>query len=86
VHPVLESKELLRIAVRCTLGVEPCDISLLYFLTYVSSAGGVKPLTEATPYTAQEYTVQVPLQNYVSLDLTQSLEHFTCNQRVGLVD
>lgn len=54
-----ESKELMLVAIRGVLGVELSEISFLYFLTYVSAAGGLKNLIEATPYTAQEYTIQV---------------------------
>lgn len=53
-----ESKELMQVAIRGVLGVELAEISFLYFLTYVSAAGGLKNLVEATPYTAQEYTIQ----------------------------
>ncbi|WAQ97607.1 AOFA-like protein, partial [Mya arenaria] len=67
-----ESKELMCIAVRSTLGVEAHDISMLYFLTYVSSAGGLKQLTEATPYTAQEYTIQGGTQQ-ISLKMAGAL-------------
>lgn len=56
---LLESKEVLRIAVRAVMGVECADISVLYFLTYVSAAGGLKRLVEATPNTAQEFTLEV---------------------------
>jgi hypothetical protein len=54
-----ESKEVMEVALRGVLGIELCEISFLYFLTYVSAAGGLKNLVEATPYMAQEYTVQV---------------------------
>jgi hypothetical protein len=34
-------------AVRCVFGTEACDISLLYFLTYVAAAGGLDALISA---------------------------------------
>ena len=54
-----ESKELMEVALRGVIGVELREISVLYFLTYVSAARGLKNLVEATPYMAQEYTIQV---------------------------
>ena len=50
---------MIRIAVRAVMGAEPTDLSFLYFLTYVSAAGGLKYLVEATPDAAQEYTLEV---------------------------
>ncbi|KAH3872451.1 probable flavin-containing monoamine oxidase A [Dreissena polymorpha] len=67
-----ESKETLSIAIRAVLGVELADVSLLYFLTYVSAAGGLKQLVEATPFTAQEYTVQGGTQQ-ISLSIAEEL-------------
>lgn len=55
---IAESKELMQVALRGVIGVELAEISVLYFLTYISAAGGLKNLVEATPYTAQEYTLQ----------------------------
>ncbi|KAL4239914.1 hypothetical protein ACF0H5_000713 [Mactra antiquata] len=53
-----ESKELMEVAIRGVIGVELSQVSILYFLTYVSAAGGLKNLVESTPYTAQEYTLK----------------------------
>ncbi|MBB6097351.1 monoamine oxidase [Deinobacterium chartae] len=39
-----EARELLAIAVRAVFAVEPCELSLLHFLFYLRSAGGLLPL------------------------------------------
>ncbi|XP_041364297.1 probable flavin-containing monoamine oxidase A [Gigantopelta aegis] len=44
--------------VRCLLGAEPSQVNFLYFLTYLSAAGGLKQLVEATKNTAQEMKVK----------------------------
>ncbi|WAQ97611.1 AOFA-like protein [Mya arenaria] len=51
-------KDLLRACMRTMFGVELSQISLLYFLTYVASAGNMKNLIEATENTAQEYKIK----------------------------
>ena len=45
-------------AVRTTFGVEPSQISVLFFLTIIKSAGGVSQLFEATEGAAQEFVVE----------------------------
>jgi hypothetical protein len=40
-------------------GTELSQISLLYYLTYVASAGNLKNLLEATQNTGQEYRIKV---------------------------
>ncbi|XP_045212383.2 probable flavin-containing monoamine oxidase A [Mercenaria mercenaria] len=67
-----DSKELMEVAIRGVIGAELSEISFLYFLTYVSSAGGLKNLVEATPYTAQEYTLQGGCQQ-ISLRMAEEL-------------
>ena len=44
---------------RCMLGAEASQVSLLYTLTYIAAAGNLKNLVEATPNTAQEYKIKV---------------------------
>ena len=44
---------------RTMFGTELSQISLLYFLTYVASAGEIKHLLEATPGSAQEFKIKV---------------------------
>ncbi|XP_061182075.1 amine oxidase [flavin-containing] A-like isoform X2 [Saccostrea echinata] len=51
------AKDSIESACRCVLGVELSQISVLYFISYVSAAGGLKNLVEATEYTAQEYKI-----------------------------
>lgn len=53
-----EAKELMQSALRCMMGAEMSQMSLLYFLTYVAAAGNLKNLVEGTPYTAQEYKIK----------------------------
>ena len=38
------AKKMFDTAVRCIFGTEAAHVSLLYFLTYVSAAGGMDPL------------------------------------------
>lgn len=49
----------MRAAMRTMFGAELSQISLLYYLTYVASAGNIKNLIEATENTAQEYRIKV---------------------------
>lgn len=51
-------------SLRCIFGTEAVHISLLYFLTYVSAAGGVDALLSSRPNLGgQEFRVVVrPLQ------------------------
>lgn len=56
---VIDVKDLMRAAMRTMFGTELSQISLLYFLTYVASAGNIKNLLEATDNTAQEYRIKV---------------------------
>jgi len=44
-------------AVRCTFGAEPSQMSFLFFLTIVKSAGGVNDLFEASDGAAQEFVL-----------------------------
>ena len=54
-----EAKEVIQSAMRCMLGAEASQVSLLYTLTYIAAAGNLKNLVEATPNTAQEYKIKV---------------------------
>lgn len=54
----IEAKDVIRACMRTMFGAELCQISMLYFLTYVAAAGDMKKLTETTPYTGQEYKIE----------------------------
>ncbi|XP_041363842.1 probable flavin-containing monoamine oxidase A [Gigantopelta aegis] len=54
--------DLIDAAGRTILGMESSQISLLFYLTYVSGAGGLKNLTEAGDYTGQEMKIKGGLQ------------------------
>ena len=49
----------MRSCIRTMLGAELSQVSLLYFLSYVASAGNIRNLIEATANTAQEYKIKV---------------------------
>ncbi|XP_052266811.1 probable flavin-containing monoamine oxidase A [Dreissena polymorpha] len=51
-------KDLMRSCIRTMLGAELSQVSLLYFLSYVASAGNIRNLIEATENTAQEYKIK----------------------------
>jgi len=51
-------KDVIIAAFRCTFGVEPAQMSMLYFLTVARSAGGVEVLFESTEGGGQEFTVE----------------------------
>ncbi|XP_063067468.1 probable flavin-containing monoamine oxidase A [Engraulis encrasicolus] len=53
-----EIKEEMGLCSRAVFGVEPCQMSLLFFLMYSAAAGGVMQLLETTPGAAQEYRVK----------------------------
>jgi hypothetical protein len=40
-------------------GMELSQISVLYYMSYMSASGSLKSLVEATEYTAQEYKIVV---------------------------
>ena len=45
---------------RCMFGVEPQDMSLLYFLAYCNAAGGFEPLISANEEVGgQEFKIKV---------------------------
>lgn len=44
---------------RTVFGMEPSQLSFLYFLMYSAAAGGVMRLLETTPGCAQEFKVKV---------------------------
>jgi len=60
-------------------GVELSQISLLYYLTYVASAGNIKNLIEPTEYTAQEYKIKVWrtafMYKYIFSNILNLLDH-----------
>lgn len=51
------AKESIEAACRCMFGVEVSQISVLYFVSYMSAADSLKSLIEATEHTAQEYKI-----------------------------
>ena len=51
--------DLVDAAGRTIYGMESSQISLLFYLTYVSGAGGIKNLIEAGEFTGQEMKIQV---------------------------
>ncbi|XP_030624997.1 probable flavin-containing monoamine oxidase A [Chanos chanos] len=53
-----ELKEELGLCSRAVFGMEPTQMSFLYFLMYSSAAGGTLRLLETTPGSAQEYRVK----------------------------
>lgn len=65
-------KDIMQAAMRTMFGTELSQISLLYFLTYVASAGNMKNLLEATENTAQEYRIKGGSQQ-VSLKLLECI-------------
>lgn len=54
-----ELKEEMGLCSRAVFGVEPSQMSLLFFLMYSAAAGGVLKLLETTPGAAQEFKVKV---------------------------
>lgn len=56
---LLAAKESIEAACRCMFGVEVSQISVLYFVSYMSAADSLKSLIEATEHTAQEYKIVV---------------------------
>ncbi|KAK6171149.1 hypothetical protein SNE40_019399 [Patella caerulea] len=59
-------------ATRGVLGMEPSQVSLLFFLMYLDASDGLKNLTEATEYAAQEYKIKDGAQQ-VSLRLADCI-------------
>jgi len=57
---VAEAKQALDAALRCMFGVEAVHMSVLYFLAYSASAGGLERLISARPkFGGQEFKVKV---------------------------
>ncbi|XP_041667163.1 amine oxidase [flavin-containing] isoform X2 [Cheilinus undulatus] len=53
-----ELKEELGICTRSVFGIEPAQMSFLFFLVYAAAAGGLLPLLESSPGTAQESKIK----------------------------
>ncbi|KAM7369261.1 hypothetical protein PAMP_013543 [Pampus punctatissimus] len=53
-----ELKEEMGLCSRAVFGVEPSQMSFLFFLMYAAAAGGVLPLLESTPGSAQELKIK----------------------------
>ncbi|KAM8828742.1 putative flavin-containing monoamine oxidase A [Spinachia spinachia] len=53
-----ELKEEMGVCSRSVFGLEPSQMSFLFFLMYAASAGGVLPLLESTPGSAQEFKIK----------------------------
>lgn len=59
-HPILpELKEEMGLCSRSVFGMEPSQMSFLFFLMYAAAAGGLLPLLENTPGSAQELKIKV---------------------------
>lgn len=56
---VSELKEEMGLCCRTVFGMEPCQMSFLFFLLYAATAGGVLQLLESTPGSAQELKIKV---------------------------
>ncbi|XP_049909125.1 probable flavin-containing monoamine oxidase A [Epinephelus moara] len=53
-----ELKEEMGLCSRSVLGMEPSQMSFLFFLMYAAAAGGLLPLLESTPGSAQELKIK----------------------------
>ncbi|XP_062291253.1 probable flavin-containing monoamine oxidase A [Scomber scombrus] len=53
-----ELKEEMGLCSRSVFGMEPSQMSFLFFLMYAAAAGGVLPLLESTPGSAQEFKIK----------------------------
>ncbi|XP_036384088.1 probable flavin-containing monoamine oxidase A [Megalops cyprinoides] len=53
-----ELKQQMGLCSRTLFGMEPSQLSFLYFLMFAAAAGGILPLLEATPGSAQEFKVK----------------------------
>ncbi|XP_037339784.2 probable flavin-containing monoamine oxidase A isoform X1 [Pungitius pungitius] len=53
-----ELKEEMGVCSRSVFGLEPSQMSFLFFLMYAAAAGGVLPLLESTPGSAQEFKIK----------------------------
>ncbi|XP_069017999.1 probable flavin-containing monoamine oxidase A [Embiotoca jacksoni] len=53
-----ELKEEMGLCSRSVFGVEPSQMSFLFFLVYAAAAGGLLPLLESTPGSAQEFKIK----------------------------
>lgn len=56
---VAELKEQIGVCSRSVFGMEPSQMSFLFFLMYVAAAGGLLALLESTPGCAQEFKIKV---------------------------
>lgn len=73
---LVELKEQIGVSSRSVFGIEPAQMSFLFFLMYAAAAGGLLALLESTPGCAQELKIKVHHSNHNSLGcilLTQVL-------------
>lgn len=61
-------KEQLGISCRTLFGLEASQMSFLFLLVYVAAAGGLLPLLESSPGSAQELKVKVTCLFHLRLD------------------
>lgn len=54
-----ELKEEIGLCSRSVFGMEPSQMSFLFFLMYAAAAGGLLSLLESTPGSAQEFKIKV---------------------------
>ena len=81
-------RDVVTAATRCTFGAEPSQMSVLWFLTLVRSAGGVNKLFEATEGAAQEYVVEqgaATIVESIAADIKNDVNIVT-NQAVTSID
>lgn len=57
--PLPELREEMGLCSRSVFGIEPSQMSFLFFLVYAAAAGGLLPLLESTSGSAQELKIKV---------------------------
>lgn len=69
IHPsATELKEQLGVCSRSVFGMEPSQMSFLFFIMYAAAAGGVMALLESTPGCAQEFKIKVHQSDHSPAD------------------
>lgn len=58
-YSMTELKEEIGLCSRSVFGIEPSQMSFLFFLMYATAAGGLLKLLESTPGCAQEFKIKV---------------------------
>ena len=60
---VSDSKDLIEAACRCMFGLATGEMTLLYFLMYVQSAGGIEIFSKPAEFSGRECRVKVGTDN-----------------------